>query len=65
MTPPYLPAGPAHDADLAHPIHFFSTFFAVAFSNAFFMIFRSLLGPENHPKIDLFLKMPLPGAIFS
>ena len=50
MTPPYLPAGPAHDADPAHPIDFFSAFFAVAFSNAFFMKFASHLGPQNRQK---------------
>ena len=50
MTPPYLPAGPAHDADPAHVSDVFSAFFAIAFSNAFFMKFASHLGPQNRQK---------------
>ena len=50
MTPPYLPAGPAHDADPAHAIDFFSAFFAVTSSSAFFMNFASQPGPQNRPK---------------
>ena len=50
MTPPYLPAGPAHDADPAHVIDFFSAFFAVTSSSAFFTNFASHLGPQNRPK---------------
>ena len=53
MQPSLPPAGPAHDADPARPIDFFSAFFAVAFSNAFFMKFASHLGLQNRPKSHL------------
>ena len=65
MQPSLPPAGPVHDADPAHPNDFCSAFFAIAFSNAFFMMFGSHLGAQNRPKLDFFLKRPRPGAICS
>ena len=52
MHPSPPPAGPAHDADPAHVIVFFSAIFSDTFSNAFFMIFGSHLGAQNRQKSD-------------
>ena len=50
MTPPYLPAGPAHDADPAHPIASYRFFFSI-FCNRFFeRIFHEICLPSGTPK---------------
>ena len=71
MTPPYLPAGPAHDADPAHPIRAYRFFFSI-FCNRFFeRIFHEICFPSGTPKspkiapgAEKVRSAPAPDAIF-
>ena len=50
MTPPYLPSGPAHDADPVHLCASYRFFFSIFFGRFFERIFHEICLPSGTPK---------------
>ena len=50
MTPPYLPAGPAHDADPVHVCACYRFFFSIFCGRLFERIFHEICLPSGTPK---------------